>query len=48
MISKIEAERLILRAFIAEDAPYVEKLAGDKRVAETTLTIPHPYQLEVQ
>ncbi|WP_228409630.1 GNAT family N-acetyltransferase [Radiobacillus deserti] len=43
MIPKLETKKLILRGFIPEDAPIVEELAGDKRVAETTLTIPHPY-----
>jgi RimJ/RimL family protein N-acetyltransferase len=36
-------ERLLLRPFSLEDAPAVERLAGTKEVADTTLTIPHPY-----
>ncbi|MFD1738871.1 GNAT family N-acetyltransferase [Bacillus salitolerans] len=43
MIPIIETDRVLLRAFNPADAPFVEELAGDKRVAETTLTIPHPY-----
>ena len=39
----IRTERLLLRPFCLEDAPAVEKHAGTKEVADTTLTIPHPY-----
>jgi RimJ/RimL family protein N-acetyltransferase len=39
----LETERLILRPFSMEDAPTVQKLAGDRAIAETTLMIPHPY-----
>jgi RimJ/RimL family protein N-acetyltransferase len=36
-------ERLTLRPFSPGDAPDVERLAGLKQVADTTLSIPHPY-----
>ena len=39
----LRTARLLLRPFIADDGPDVELLAGDQRVADTTLTIPHPY-----
>jgi RimJ/RimL family protein N-acetyltransferase len=39
----LHTERLILRPFHLDDGPRVEELAGKKEVAETTLTIPHPY-----
>jgi len=39
----LKTERLLLRPFHLEDAPAVEQLAGTKEVADTTLTIPHPY-----
>jgi len=39
----LETERLILRPFQLCDADTVEKLAGDKQIASTTLNVPHPY-----
>lgn len=35
--------RLTLRPLALEDAPLVQKLAGEKDVASTTRLIPHPY-----
>ena len=42
--STIETERLILRPFSLEDAADVQRLCGDRGIAETTLSIPHPYE----
>ena len=41
----LETERLILRAPRFEDAKRVAALASDRRVAENTARIPHPYSL---
>jgi RimJ/RimL family protein N-acetyltransferase len=40
----LKTERLLLRAFRLEDAPRVQELAGEREIAETTATIPHPYE----
>lgn len=39
----LETDRLTLRPFELVDASLVQKLAGDREVAQTTLSIPHPY-----
>ena len=40
----LDTDRLILRPFVASDAGRVQKLAGDREIALTTLRIPHPYE----
>jgi len=39
----LTTDRLTLRPFVADDAWDVERLAGMREVADTTLNIPHPY-----
>ena len=39
----LATERLVLRAFTQDDAPRVVELAGAWEIADTTLSIPHPY-----
>jgi RimJ/RimL family protein N-acetyltransferase len=39
----LKTERLVLRAPSASDVPAMVKFAGDRRVAENTARIPHPY-----
>jgi len=40
----LESNRLILRPFELTDAKEVQRLAGDRSIADTTLEIPHPYE----
>ena len=40
----LETVRLLLRPFRLADADQVQRLAGDRPVADTTLNVPHPYE----
>jgi ribosomal-protein-alanine N-acetyltransferase len=40
----IYTERLVLRPFTLTDSPEVKILAGERRIYETTLFIPYPYE----
>jgi ribosomal-protein-alanine N-acetyltransferase len=39
----LETARLVLRPFRMDDAGETRRLAGDRAVADTTASIPHPY-----
>jgi len=39
----LKTERLLLRPIQLEDAADIQRLAGDRAIAATTLRIPHPY-----
>lgn len=43
IIPTLKSERLTLRPFTLDDSIQVQKLAGDAKIAETTLNVPHPY-----
>ena len=42
----LETERLLLRPLTPGDAPAVACLAGRREIADTTISIPHPYSEE--
>jgi RimJ/RimL family protein N-acetyltransferase len=44
-IPVLETERLVLRAPALADVKAIAALANDRRIAENTLRIPHPYRL---
>jgi len=39
----LKTARLVLRPFRAADAADVQRLAGERAIAASTLTVPHPY-----
>lgn len=41
---QLETPRLLLRPFRMADADAVQRLAGDRTIADTTLNIPYPYE----
>ena len=42
----LETERLLLRPLMPDDAPAISRLAGRREIADTTISIPHPYSEE--
>jgi [ribosomal protein S5]-alanine N-acetyltransferase len=44
IIPTLQTQRLVLRPFNLSDALDVQRLAGDRAIADTTLNVPHPYE----
>jgi ribosomal-protein-alanine N-acetyltransferase len=42
----LRTARLLLGTFTAEDATELQRLAGAREIADTTVSIPHPYDLD--
>lgn len=40
----LETDRLFLRPFDLEDAKRVQELAGDRKISDTAIAVPHPYE----
>jgi RimJ/RimL family protein N-acetyltransferase len=45
LLAVLETQRLVLRAPQLEDAKAIAALANDRRIAENTARIPHPYRM---
>lgn len=43
----LHSDRLILRPFKEADADDVARFVGEKVIATTTLSIPHPYTIQM-
>ncbi len=41
----LKTRRLLLRSFVADDAASLQALASDRAIADTMISIPHPYSL---
>ena len=41
----IRTSRLLLRPLAPEDAPALAAVAGERRIADTTISVPHPFGL---
>lgn len=42
----LSTDRLLLRPFTGKDVPNLQRLAGAWEIADTTLSVPHPYTLD--
>jgi RimJ/RimL family protein N-acetyltransferase len=43
-LPELTTQRLRLRPFRSTDAPDVQRLAGEREIASTTCSVPHPYR----
>ena len=44
--SLLRTERLVLRPFTVDDAPALQRLAGERVIADTMISVPHPFTLD--
>jgi RimJ/RimL family protein N-acetyltransferase len=42
----VRTDRLLLRPLTPKDAPELSRMAGRREIADTTISIPHPYSEE--
>lgn len=47
LVDVVRTRRLLLRPFTAFDAPRLAELAGARRIADTTISVPHPMSIDV-
>jgi [ribosomal protein S5]-alanine N-acetyltransferase len=43
---RLETSRLVLRPWTQEDAPALQQLAGQREIADTMISVPHPFTEE--
>ena len=43
MDARLQTDRLLLRPLLPEDAEPLERLAGDRAIADTMISVPHPF-----
>jgi [ribosomal protein S5]-alanine N-acetyltransferase len=43
MDGRLHTERLLLRPLLPDDAEPLERLAGDRAIADTMISVPHPF-----
>jgi ribosomal-protein-alanine N-acetyltransferase len=43
MDARLQTDRLLLRPLMPEDAEPLERLAGDRAIADTMISVPHPF-----
>jgi ribosomal-protein-alanine N-acetyltransferase len=43
MVATLQTDRLLLRPLVPQDAEPLERLAGDRAIADTMISVPHPF-----
>ncbi len=46
MYARLETERLRLRPYLTADADALQRLAGAREIADTMISIPHPFSMQ--